>query len=98
MTQAGKTKVSANIIHKLTTALSPLSLQVIDESDLHAGHGHERPEGETHFRVEVVSAAFERKSRVDRHRLINGLLADELANHIHALAITARTPQEAAKE
>jgi len=45
-----------------------------------------------------VSAAFERKSRVDRHRLINGLLADELANHIHALAITARTPQEAAKE
>ena len=98
MTQADKTKVSANIIHKLTAALAPLSLQVIDESDLHAGHGHVRPEGETHFRVEVVSAAFERKSRVDRHRLINDLLADELANRIHALAITARTPQEAAKE
>ena len=97
MTQAGKAMVSANINKKLTTALAPLSLQVIDESNLHAGHGHEHPEGETHFRVVVVSAAFEGKNRLDRHRLINGLLADELANRIHALAITARTPQEAAK-
>ena len=77
---------------------TPIALKVIDESHHHAGHaGITTPDGETHFRVEVVSAAFAGKSRVERHRLVNTLLADELADRVHALAITAKTPQEAAQ-
>jgi len=75
-------------------ALSPQSLEVIDESHRHAGHGHHHPEGETHFRVEIVSEAFEGKSRIERHRMVNALLADELSGRVHALAIGARTPSE----
>lgn len=81
---------------KLTAALRPQSLEVIDESHRHAGHGHHHhPEGETHFRVEIVSDAFEGKSRIERHRMVNALLAEELAGRVHALAIGARTPSEA---
>jgi BolA protein len=96
MTNQGKGPVKAGITRKLTEALAPTALEVIDESHHHAGHGHYRhPDGETHFRVEVVSAAFEGKSRLERHRLVNALLADELAGRVHALAVSARTPREA---
>lgn len=102
MTDEGKAAVkgpvAASIEKKLTEALAPLSLEVIDESHHHAGHGHpgdRRHGNESHFRVEVVSAAFAGKSRVDRHRLVNGLLAQELAEGLHALAITAKAPGEA---
>jgi BolA protein len=97
---AVKGPVAASIERKLTSALAPVSLRVVDESHHHAGHGHpgdKRHGNESHFRVEVVSAAFEGKSRVERHRLVNTLLADELADRVHALAITAKTPQEAAQ-
>ena len=83
-----------NITKKLTEAFAPLSLTVTDESHLHAGHMGHRPEGETHFRVNIVSAAFEGKSRIDRHRMINTLLAAELAGTVHALAVKAQTPGE----
>ena len=96
MSSETKAPIRAGIEAKLTAALAPLSLEVIDESHRHAGHGHHRhPEGETHFRVEIVSAAFEGKSRIARHRMINALLAEELAGRVHALAIGARTPAEA---
>ena len=80
----------------LTANLAPVSLEVIDESHLHAGHGGWRPEGETHMRVKIVSAAFAGKSRIDRHRLVNALANPELQAGLHALAIEARTPDEAA--
>jgi BolA protein len=83
------------IIAKLTDALAPQSLEVIDESHRHAGHAGSRPEGETHFRVRLTAAAFSGKSRIDRHRTINGLLAAELKGGIHALAIEAKAPDEA---
>ncbi len=67
---------------------------VIDESEQHHGHGGWREGGETHFRVNVVSAAFAGKSRVERHRIVNGLLAEELAGRVHALAISAKAPGE----
>ena len=51
--------------------------------------------GETHFRINIVSQAFDGKSRVERHRMINALLADEFAGKLHALAIKAQTPSEA---
>ncbi|MES2030974.1 MAG: BolA family protein [Pseudomonadota bacterium] len=84
-----------NITKKLTEAFAPQRLDVTDESHLHAGHMGHRPEGETHFRVNIVSEAFEGKSRIDRHRMINELLAAELAGTVHALALKPQTPKEA---
>lgn len=86
--------VRARIESALTDALKPIRLDVIDESHMHAGHAGARPEGETHFRVKIVSGAFSGMSRVDRHRHVNTLLAAELAGPVHALAIDARAPEE----
>jgi len=83
------------IINKLREAFSPESLDVTDESHLHAGHAGHRPGGETHFRVYIVSSAFEGKSRIERHRMINATLSGELAGSVHALAIKAIVPGEA---
>lgn len=76
--------------------LAPDHLDVIDESHLHAGHSGARPGGETHYRLDIVSAAFEGKSRVERHRLVNGLMEPAFARGLHALALRARSPSEAA--
>jgi BolA family transcriptional regulator, general stress-responsive regulator len=82
------------ITEKLRKAFAPESLQVEDESDRHEGHAGHRPGGETHFRLYIVSEAFSGKSRVERHRMINAELADELAGGVHALAIHAAAPGE----
>lgn len=87
--------VKDNITKKLREAFSPESLDVADESHLHEGHSGHRPGGETHFRVYIVSVAFKGKSRIERHRMINTLLAPELAGSVHALAIKAHAPGEA---
>ncbi|MBL6599227.1 MAG: BolA family transcriptional regulator [Alphaproteobacteria bacterium] len=84
--------VAETIRNKLTTALSPSHLEVIDESHLHAGHIGARPEGETHFKVIVVSMVFAGESRVAAQRRINKILADELAGPVHALSISASAP------
>jgi BolA protein len=78
----------------LTRAFAPESLEVADESHLHAGHAGHRPGGETHFRLYIVSEAFRGKSRLERHRTINAALAEELAGGVHALAIHASAPGE----
>lgn len=88
--------VKDSISQKLNEAFAPESLDVADESYLHEGHAGHRPGGETHFRIHIVSRAFEGKSRVERHRMINTLLAAELAGPIHALAIRATVPGEPA--
>ena len=77
---------------KLTDAFAPAVLELADESHLHAGHSGARPEGETHFRLKIVSEAFQGKSRIDRHRVINQVLAEELGGRVHALAIKADPP------
>lgn len=82
------------IRRNLTGGLAPQRLEVVDDSGRHAGHAGARPEGETHFSVTVVSAAFEGKSRVDRQRMVYALLKDEMAERVHALALTTLTPQE----
>ena len=74
--------------------LSAKSVDVVDESHLHAGHSGWRESGETHFRVDIVSDAFAGKSRVERHRLVNAALAPAFARGLHALAIKARAPGE----
>lgn len=83
------------ITKKLEENLQPLHLEVINESQYHAGHHGSPGSGESHFRVRVVSAAFAGLSRIARHRLVNELLADELKSGVHALAIKALTPDEA---
>ena len=82
------------ITKKLTEAFSPQSLKVEDESHQHAGHAGHAPGGETHFRVYIVSNAFEGKSRLERHRMVNGALAGELKAGVHALAIHAAATEE----
>ena len=84
--------VAESIENKLREAFVPLSLNVVDESHLHAGHVGARPGGETHFRVEIVSAAFDGRSRVDRQRLVYDVLRDELAGPVHALSVAATPP------
>jgi BolA family transcriptional regulator, general stress-responsive regulator len=82
------------ITTRLTEALDPILLDVVDESDRHAGHAGAREGGETHYRVRIVSARFERQSRVERHRLVYGLLNAEFAAGLHALALIAKAPGE----
>jgi BolA protein len=86
--------VKSQIEKKLERSFSPQYLQVVDESHLHAGHAGAHPAGESHFRVRIAAAAFAGKGRVERHRLINQALAEELAGRVHALAIEASAPDE----
>jgi BolA family transcriptional regulator, general stress-responsive regulator len=89
---------SRSIDAKLRSEFDPASLEVINESHLHAGHQEAFDgTGETHLRIRIVASAFEGMSRVARHRAINDLAAEELAAGLHALAIEARTPDEAAR-
>lgn len=80
------------INERLTTALSPSLLRVINESAQHRGHAGDDGSGESHFRVVIESAAFAGQSRVAQQRMVNRALADLLAEHVHALAIEARAP------
>jgi BolA protein len=82
------------IVARLTAALDPVLLDVVDESDRHAGHAGAREGGGTHYRVRVVSAQFERRNRVERHRMIYSLLTAEFADGLHALALVAKAPGE----
>jgi BolA protein len=86
------------IAEKLTNAFAPERLEVIDESHRHAGHSGARPGGETHYSVHIVSQSFRGKSRIERHRMINATLKDELQGGVHALAIAAAAPGEAGAE
>ena len=88
-------RTADRIADKLTTALSPATLEIIDESDRHTGHTGARPGGETHFRVTIVAELFTGKNRVERQRLVYRILADELAGGVHALALTTLSPTEA---
>ena len=82
------------ITETLRERLDPTRLVVEDESQQHFGHAGWREGGETHFRINVVSRAFEGKSRVERHRVINAALAGAFERGLHALAIQAKAPGE----
>ena len=83
------------ICERLSQALAPLSLEVTDDSHKHAGHAGARG-GQGHFGVDIVSAAFVGKLPLARHRLVYAALGEMMQTDIHALAIRARTPDEAA--
>lgn len=86
--------VADTMRRKLTEAFQPTRLEIVDDSHKHAGHAGARPEGETHFSVEIVAAAFAGKSRVERQRLVYATLAAELKDRVHALALQIRAPDE----
>lgn len=89
--------IAETIRTKLEAAFAPVKLEVLDESDRHRGHAGHREGGETHFRVAIVSAAFEGMSRIERHRAVHAKLDAELKDRVHALALTLLTPEEAAR-
>lgn len=76
------------IASKLELALSPTQIEVRDVSHQHAGHAGWREGGETHFEVVMVSSAFAGKGRVECHRMVNRILAEELATSVHALQLS----------
>ena len=83
----------AMIRERLTTDLEPSALDVIDESHLHVGHPGAR-DGRGHFRVKVVSNAFDNLPRLTRHRLVYAAMGELMTTDIHALNIEALTPDE----
>jgi BolA protein len=88
--------VEQDIRDKLTAAFAPHALDIVNDSHRHAGHAGSPGTGESHFTIKVVSAAFAGKSRLERHRMVNDILAEELAGRVHALAIRAFAPEEQA--
>jgi BolA protein len=94
--------VAKTMREKLQAQFSPLALDIVDESARHAGHAGAKLNedgtlGETHFRVRIVSAAFQGLSRVERQRRVYAALSQELASGVHALALVTLTPEEAAR-
>lgn len=79
---------------KLLVALEPTRLDIVNESELHAGHRNSPGTGESHFRLLIVSPAFAEKSRIERHRIVNEILAEELNGRIHAMALKTYAPGE----
>jgi BolA protein len=80
---------------RLAEALAPADLDLIDESTHHVGHAGARPGGESHFRLTIVAAVFEGRSRLERQRMVFAALGDLMATEVHALSIQALTPGEA---
>jgi len=94
MTTLATEPLADTIAARLTAALTPTRLHVSNDSAQHAGHMGDDGTGESHFSVDIESAAFAGLNRVARQRLVNKALADLLETRIHALAIKARAPGE----
>ncbi len=88
--------VATEIAKRLTAALSPTTLDVINDSAQHRGHMGDDGSGESHFTVHIVADAFTGQSRVARQRLVNQALGDLMVERVHAMSIKARAPGEAA--
>jgi BolA protein len=88
-------RIAQLIRDRLTPALDPVRLDLIDDSARHAGHSGARAEGESHFRITIVAAVFAGKSRIERQRLVFEAIGDLMQTDVHALSITALTPAEA---
>ena len=84
----------AETIRQRLAALEPTALDLVDESSQHAGHSGWREGGGTHWRLAIVSPRFAGQSAVARHRMVYQAIGELMHNPIHALAITAQTPEE----
>ena len=85
-----KITIQYSITEKLRNKFAPIHLEVINESDMHNVPAN----SQTHFKVTIVSSAFEQSRLIQRHRMVNQLLAQELAGEVHALALHTYTPDE----
>jgi BolA protein len=86
--------VATEMLRRLNSALSPTSLQLIDDSEQHRGHAGYNPAGESHFTLRIESPAFQGKNGVDRQRLVYAALGDLMHERVHALSIRASAPGE----
>ena len=86
--------VATEMLKRLNSALSPTSIDLIDESEQHRGHGGYNPAGESHFSLRIESAAFAGRGRVERQRMIYAALGDLMRERVHALSIRASAPGE----
>ena len=84
----------AETIRARLETLEPQALELVDESEMHRGHAGYREGGGTHWRLSIVSSRFAGQPTVARHRMIYQALAELMQHPIHALAITARSPEE----
>lgn len=85
--------IAAEIRERLS-ALEPVALDLFDESAQHAGHAGAAPGGQTHWRLSIVSPRFAGQPTLARHRMVYQALGGLMQHPIHALAITARSPEE----
>jgi BolA family transcriptional regulator, general stress-responsive regulator len=92
--EAVAVRVEDQITEKLRQAFAPVSLEVVNDSHRHRGHAGSPGTGESHFTIKVVSESFAGKTRLERHRMVNDVLAEELKGPVHALAVTALAPEE----
>lgn len=87
--------IATEMLRRLNSALSPTFVDLVNDSEQHRGHGGHNPSGESHFSLEIESAAFAGKSRVERQRMVYHALGDLMRERVHALQIRARAPGEA---
>jgi BolA protein len=86
--------VATEMLRRLNSALQPASIELVDDSEQHRGHGGHNPAGESHFTLRIESPAFAGKSRVERQRMIYMALGDLMKDRVHALSIKATAPGE----
>ena len=86
--------VAAEMLRRLSSALDPARIELVDDSEQHRGHGGYNPAGESHFTLSIESSAFASKSRVERQRMIYAALGDLMKERVHALSIRATAPGE----
>jgi BolA protein len=86
--------VATEMLRRLNSSLSPTSIELIDDSEQHRGHGGYNPAGESHFTLRIESPAFAGKNRVQRQRMIYAALGELMDARVHALSIRASAPGE----
>ena len=86
--------VATEMLKRLNSALAPARIDLTDDSEKHRGHGGYNPAGESHFFLEIVSPAFNGKSRVERQRMVYAALGDLMKERVHALSIKATSPED----
>ena len=86
--------VAAEMLRRLDSALSPVEVELIDDSEKHRGHGGYNPAGESHFTLKICSAAFAGKTRIERQRMVYKALGELMDGRVHALQIRASAPGE----
>lgn len=86
--------IATEMLKRLNSALSPITISLIDDSEKHRGHGGYNPAGESHFSLDIESEAFAGKSRVERQRMVYRALGELMRERVHALQLRARAPGE----